>query len=630
MVTKTNNRMIDGAPVSLEDYGADPTGTNDATEQVRTAFAAGRYVEQRSGVFKLSGTGDIIVSASCNLSGCQFDVDGWTGQFRLDRNETVTEYGETSAIVQAIEASTRLIAGTSDFDGLATAGIRDLEGCVIFMEVDQPFYTYRNTVVSRYEMNYVSNLGILASPVKYALTGLNITKVTATKVNASKFKVQGLSFIETDISQTPNGVLVLAIDQTRVEIDATFLSDKNDHTFNNTRLRFERCPFLRINGLFTDVPIKTPSNDFGYSFSLFDCYDVIIRNVHSDGYGWGVDGGGGNQKVTYENCSLSRIDSHEPFREYLKLVDCNIGSWGLTIVGLGDVYLTRCKALRKDTRTFESFITGRLDCGSIVDGNCYIEDLVIEGRDGQDIPTTFRNDAADTNSLPAGSPIRDVFFNTIIVDGIHTDKAANGFLLYECNDNGQSRRPFAPDKITVNNYSASMGAETASLAIKVLNFDFNRLQSRTGTQSDSRTAEFGTRVILNDCNVDWLLFQDTPTSNICLYVSVTGLTGSHRYLQPNVELGAYGRYELTACDIGTLRTSSTSAKTVMVNGGRIQPKGTFAENSWNTLLNNRGNLSYIECRHVDLIALDNLQLANAQNSPTAFINKDCNIVQNYP
>jgi hypothetical protein len=55
-LTKVTNSMIVGAPVSVDDYGADPTGVLDSTSVIQAAFNTNRSVVfGASGVYKISG-----------------------------------------------------------------------------------------------------------------------------------------------------------------------------------------------------------------------------------------------------------------------------------------------------------------------------------------------------------------------------------------------------------------------------------------------------------------------------------------------------------------------------------------------------------------------------------------------
>ena len=55
-LTKVSYSMIDGAPINVLDYGADPTGTADSYAAFVAALAAGNYVYVPSGTYKLTQT----------------------------------------------------------------------------------------------------------------------------------------------------------------------------------------------------------------------------------------------------------------------------------------------------------------------------------------------------------------------------------------------------------------------------------------------------------------------------------------------------------------------------------------------------------------------------------------------
>lgn len=71
-LTKATYSMIDGAPVNILDYGADPTGVADSTAAIQAAVNAGKSIYIPAGTFK--------VTASIILSQNNFEITGIKGK----------------------------------------------------------------------------------------------------------------------------------------------------------------------------------------------------------------------------------------------------------------------------------------------------------------------------------------------------------------------------------------------------------------------------------------------------------------------------------------------------------------------------------------------------------------------
>lgn len=71
-LTKATYSMIDGAPVNILDYGADPTGVADSTAAIQAAVNAGKSIFIPAGTFK--------VTASIILSQNNFEITGIKGK----------------------------------------------------------------------------------------------------------------------------------------------------------------------------------------------------------------------------------------------------------------------------------------------------------------------------------------------------------------------------------------------------------------------------------------------------------------------------------------------------------------------------------------------------------------------
>ena len=580
------------------DFGADPEGMEDSTKAIKDAFALGFYLEQNHGKFKISGSENIEISSSFDCSGCELVIDGFSGQFIIDRNETITEYLPGTAVINAIEASTNLKDGTADFDGLKVRGITDIDGCYIIMELNQDFYNYRGSVVKRKEHNYLANKGILGSPIKYGIEGLSITKLTAMKISPTKMKC-AFNFIERNANNLPEfGVLVKCLNSSRVNISASFMGadgQKVELTSNLVRLKVDNCPFFRVNSLFTDIPVDNADRSYGYTINMNDCYNIIMNDMNSDGYGWGVEGSDENQKITIRDSSVNRIDAHKIFKESLNIINTTISNWGVTVSGTGDIFLDNVSHTRKSASLRNpSFIKTRFDSGGFVDGNIK-GSVKVYGRDGIDHPDILVSDCNDDYSLPSSSPISNRFFNEVDID-VSIPQSRAGMKLMYVNDYSQTKKTLAPSKVRFRVRQNQGDLSIASPALAVVNIDLSRMAPSNGiAESNPRSGDYNMDIEL-DCSADFVVFPNA-SAEICPRVKLRNLQGTVRQQRPILQCDQRARYDIIDGDIAKI-SSSTNIPVFFVFGGRW--KALTSTDNPNQILDVKGG--YVECQGVDQIS----------------------------
>jgi len=66
-LTKVTNRITSGAPISVVDYGADPTGSTDSTAAIQAAIAASGNIVFPAGTYLINDS--LVLRSSCRWSG---------------------------------------------------------------------------------------------------------------------------------------------------------------------------------------------------------------------------------------------------------------------------------------------------------------------------------------------------------------------------------------------------------------------------------------------------------------------------------------------------------------------------------------------------------------------------------
>ncbi|WP_236527359.1 hypothetical protein, partial [Escherichia coli] len=105
------------------------------------------------------------------------------------------------------------------------------------------------------------------------------------------------------------------------------------------------CASFKAYDFFDPYPaFAVNANDslvYSYTLNFNDNADAVFENFNSQGYGWGVVGGRRSTNITYRDCNLNRVDMHDPYMGYLKVLDTRLGTWGINASGMGDMYLER-------------------------------------------------------------------------------------------------------------------------------------------------------------------------------------------------------------------------------------------------------------------------------------------------
>ncbi|MES1515587.1 phage head-binding domain-containing protein [Escherichia coli] len=376
------------------------------------------------GDISITGTEDIVVKTSVDFAGLTVDVSGWSGKFVIQDDNGYQIFPSSSPLVQSLVAQG--IQSGAKLKGWES--ITDADDSYIRIMTNQPFFTYRGSVVNREEYNKHSRFGLLSSVLKYDLDPTKITEIRVLKV-AKKWKTFGnVSFHigNRDITGQPEVVHVQYASLTVLK-DIRFTLDNITYQNGNPVLisLWDSC-HLKLENVYCQWPMYSEyggSASYTYDININLCYDVTLDNCDGIGDGWGATGNNSSQLVRIKNSKLSRIDFHQPFRELLKITDTKIGDGGITITALGDLVIDgSCEFLRSDRKTSlaGAYIIARSDTNGFCDGK-----LIIRGAKftfDSETPKYLLRQFGDINQpKPDGSPINYVFFDTIEIDGIQNN-----------------------------------------------------------------------------------------------------------------------------------------------------------------------------------------------------------------
>ncbi|EFD8821251.1 hypothetical protein HVW79_08205 [Escherichia coli] len=315
----------------------------------------------------------------------------------------------------------------------------------------------------------------------------------------------------------------------------------------------------------------------------------------------GATGSNNCANIRFERCDLSRIDFHRPFQNYLKINDCNIGTYGVVASSIGDLYVTN-SIFNASPDKPGNIISTRSDAGGVFDGDLYMENIKLTGLRSGAPGNGIINAAVTAGQGPSGgSPISPTLFNNVTLKDV---KMYPGFvltypgtLITVARDNTL----YFPKKIVIDGLDFGQLPKSAGIG---LNIDFSRFKALYSDMSDSESAVTGrytTDILIND---------------VCApFFSVTSASFRHnpRVVASNVRHGvsgeAYtlfetnqrGSYEFTDCKFESIRafrgTDPNGPVSIKMKGGKL----------WSA----SPTLSPIDGATVHDITLDNVQIVGA-------------------
>ena len=408
--------------ISVQDFGAVGDGvTNDyAALQAAANYAqsSGKRLYFIGGeTYKVLGSTNLTFKCSVEFNNASLDISDFSAQVVLS---TVGDWTEDATALTAIQAS----GASSSFVG-GWANLPTISEHFVRITTNQYLYQYLGNPVYRVEDNLVTRFGQLASHLKWAISGATVTKVEKLPFNKHVTEYKNVVFILDDREFT-NAVIVrdasnIKLENIGFQVDENFIAQ----TSNPTYLVIFDSGKVEVDGLFFIAPSVSANgggfNNFTYGLNLDRGYDFTIKNAIGQGDGWGVVGSNFTQKVTFENCNLSRIDYHNPFREYLKVKDCTIGNWGITICAIGDLILDNVIFKQSGVTYVDNrgFIRSREDTGGFCDGNLFAKNITLYNGLAN---RAFLDDNGSSSEAPiTTTPVDYVFWKNVFVENLVID-----------------------------------------------------------------------------------------------------------------------------------------------------------------------------------------------------------------
>ena len=244
-----------------------------------------------------------------------------------------------------------------------------------------------------------------------------------------------------------------------------------NHTVNNKE--YIGGPYKGFINVYeaSDVIIKSCTlfshkyeNKSNYDLFLEYVINTKVENVTSndieDQNRWGIVGTHYTKNITFEKCTLNRIDAHTGVHN-LTINDCTIGIKGITVVGSGNL-----KISNSTIQSSNYLIELRQDYGSTWDGNIYITDCIYKPKKAQQL-IYFKASYDNENNIHDFG--YDLCLPNIFIDGLKIDdKNAsyndNSLYMfyndeqYTGNSDGNIENIYnLPEKIYIKDYTTTSG-----------------------------------------------------------------------------------------------------------------------------------------------------------------------------
>ena len=592
--------------LSFDMFGINKDGSSDVTSQIISVFnlanSLGLKVKQNDGVYLISGSDIITSNYGYDLEGATLrPSSGYTGYILYTQVEQPVTYSAGSELITKIN-SAAILAGTSVLKGLLTD--TTLNGKAIFMFGDNdPLYVSRGKTKNWWHISRISSRGKMDDACKYGVS--EVTSIIALPINK---KLTDIRLPNWDFVNEPanNGVMRFQnFSRCRIYGGQIFNRPINDHEKSPVIISMSYAYDVKFYDLYDEHPswpIVGGSIAYAYTLNFNYCCRLEFNNCNSQGYGWGVVGGQLSCNITYRDCNLNRIDMHDPFSGYLKVIDCDIGFWGICATGMGDLYVERCTINLEDSamngyREHDGIISGRGDFGGWFDGKVYIRDLKIVGdaeafraANGRGVslfsPYSFN---ATTGSIPSGSPVEPWGFKEIYVDGLHCDT------------------PIVGKRFSSIVYAASVQYTTYfPRVIQIKNADFNSTEPECFDMhgflvSPDNAAKAGIAHTLNFKPTNFIQMDDCSLAGVEIkrpysQYDYNNLSFRARNLrQANGQdspiefwTDQVGRYEFDSCDIKKLSDSTETTSSVSSRQSTFAIRG----GNFNSLTESPFNIQY--------------------------------------
>lgn len=373
-------------------------------------------------VIKLVGSETITFSCSCDFNHCKLDLSEFSGKIYFTDGVEWTTYDSSHPVVSSLNSAGELSGSVIS----SWNNIPEVENSFVRFITNQDFYSYRQNVVKRTEMNCHTRYGQLDSSFTYPMNGSDITAVEVKKFNSYFTVVKNLNVFLGSNDLTDS---FISLSGSLINFENIVFNQNNFKNLvkNQTWFSLTSSAYVTLKNIrFVWASHSGATTGYTYNISMGNCYNVSFDNVKGSGDGWGATGSNLCRIVKINNSNLSRVDFHQPFSELLQISNSKIGSWGVLVTALGTLLIENTEFTLSNNLNInnQGYIRTRDDTGGFCDGdlkifNCFFNDFT-----GTGIKDLVKHQHSN-NPKPNGSPITYRLWRTIEIDGIGCNSRIN-------------------------------------------------------------------------------------------------------------------------------------------------------------------------------------------------------------
>lgn len=554
----SGSSLIGGLGVYITKFGVTGDGITDDFASLKSAVEYGNSIQQPvicppGMTVKILGDEDIDFGNGFDFNGSTIDISEYSGHLKLGDGQVDTEYGIDSDLISDIRSKSTALAGYVWNDW---ASYSQLNNCSIYMTVDQPWWQYRGNDESRDEMNVYIRDGIVEAPLLFSIDPKKITGLTARPMPEQDIEYKNVvidlgenqSVNDPDTSWRP-----FHITGNRIVLrDWNFNQPDITYTKNHPVIIYPyRCTRLRMENINTMWPnqFSTGGSDWEYTyvFNMEKCFDIVVKNFRSYGHGWGAMATHDVQRITFDKCMASRIDAHKPFREWMRIHDCDVSQWGVNIQGIGDLEIrggTMTIGEMPNNATQARFINSRGDAGGICWGNLTVDGTEFRSWYNNNEFPLFQIQIPNNHTHPAGSPIPHTLWKTVSYRNLRTRDNLTLDLM-PASDAGLPVIRYVRDISVTDCTGGRFSFKNMNLSTWT---PYNDLPS-TNVNAASNTANMNLSIKnVRVPNTFTLRDGGSNVSKWCFNINAENMHGDENF-HPNFELTVGGTVTLTGCHI---------------------------------------------------------------------------------
>lgn len=514
-----------------------------------------------SNVYKLpatlEGSSSIDIHFGFLWGHARIDVTSFEGLINFTRPlENIIVHDSNSDVIKKIQKGTFSSNKVTGLQGDST-----LNDSMIIVETNTPYYYYRGSTQYRKEINYMIREGELESATKYPLDVKTITRITQYKGGERVIPIGNFELYMGDsehwelisVSNSKvlfkNVVFTMANNVYQIKHPTLVKVNQSDH-FYGDNVTFQHSTYFN----------SGTGAGYTYNLELNTSFDIQCCNFKGVGDGWGSTGSNSCTRVTFDKCKLGRIDFHNPVYDYLKVIDCDLGSWGILCTVIGDLYVDRSTFICEQNQWVSSLgiIRTRSDIGGWSDGNLIMRDVRVKS-DSSKVIYLLQGQAGADGGIPPSSNLKNTFFNNINISGLSLE----GYDIQLAPAINKGRGLTMPHTLSYENVSGNAGTIGFEIILNdyTPNFSVNK-------------SEYNLILNLKDCNLTDLVVCD-HTGHFYTKLNVYGLSGLKHFkkARPKVEIPFHGEADFFGCTIGHFDFYYSRFPTqhlyVRVFGGRV-------------------------------------------------------------